>query len=87
MTAPSVTALRTWMCERIAAHKNVRAGEIDPDAEFHALGLDSVAVVELTGELASSFGIAVDPTIVYDFPTVSALAAELARAGAAPGAP
>jgi acyl carrier protein len=83
---PSATALRTWMCQRIAAHQKLGPGEVDPDAEFHALGLDSVAVVELTGELASCFGIAVDPTLIYDFPTVRSLATELAR-GAAAGAP
>lgn len=87
MKTPSATSLRNWMCERIAARRNLSAGEIDPDADFHSLGLDSIAVVELTGELASCFGIAVDPTIVYDFPTVSALAVELARTGAARGAP
>jgi acyl carrier protein len=84
MRTPTATSLRSWMCERIAARRQVGASEIDPDADFTSLGLDSMAVVELTGELASSFGIAVDPTIVYDFPTVRSLALELARAGAAP---
>ncbi|MEL6606584.1 MAG: acyl carrier protein, partial [Cyanobacteria bacterium J06614_10] len=40
-------------------------------------GLDSSAAIGLTGDLEDWLGQSVDPTLLYDYPTVDALVAYL----------
>ncbi|MEV6931019.1 alpha/beta fold hydrolase [Dactylosporangium sp. NPDC051485] len=59
------------------------AGEVDPDREFLELGFDSLAAVELGRRLRSATGAELPPTLIFDHPTVRALAAHLEHSGAA----
>lgn len=40
------------------------------EAPFNELGLDSAAVINMTGDLSEWLGIEIDPTIAYEFPTI-----------------
>ncbi|GAA2387841.1 hypothetical protein GCM10010170_099010 [Dactylosporangium salmoneum] len=59
------------------------ADEVDPDREFLELGFDSLAAVELGRRLQSATGVELPPTLMFDHPTVRALAAHLEQSGGA----
>jgi len=50
------------------------AENIDTRAPLHALGFDSLMLVELRNALATAVGRPLDATLVYDYPSVSTLA-------------
>ncbi|MBI5768908.1 MAG: thioester reductase domain-containing protein [Verrucomicrobia bacterium] len=78
--APDAAALQQWLVARVAAALKISATSVDPHAPLATLGLDSLAAVELSGDLEKHLGRAVAPTIVYDHPTIARLAAHFAAA-------
>ncbi|MEF9901724.1 SDR family NAD(P)-dependent oxidoreductase [Streptomyces sp. P9-A2] len=63
------------------------AGAIDGDDLLADLGLDSLAAVDLGNLLVASTGLALPSTLLFDFPTPRAVAAELAERYAREAAP
>ncbi|MYU63123.1 thioesterase domain-containing protein, partial [Streptomyces sp. SID69] len=76
-----LTEVRT-LAARVLGHPD-GASAIDADALLADLGLDSLAAVDLRNELAAWTGLPLPTTLLFDFPTPRALAAELARGYAA----
>jgi acyl carrier protein len=70
--------IQTWLVRAIAKSLRVDAREIDPQRPLVELGMDSVAAVELSGDLEDWLGKTISPTVVWDYPTISLLAAYLA---------
>jgi acyl carrier protein len=85
VTTVSIDDVREWMIGRVAFYLERPATEIDPDAELVELGLDSVYALTLSGDLEERFGLTVDSTLPWDYPTVNAMAgyvvSQLAAAG------
>jgi acyl carrier protein len=74
----------------VAALGYADPSSIQPDVPFASLGLDSLAATDLRNRLAAATGLRLAATIVFDHPTVRALAAHLAarlRPEPAPGGP
>jgi acyl transferase domain-containing protein/acyl-CoA synthetase (AMP-forming)/AMP-acid ligase II/acyl carrier protein len=69
----SSAQLETRLAASIAARVG---GPVAVDVPFVDLGIDSLAAVELSGELEAWLGVPVSPTVLYAFPTIR----ELARA-------
>jgi polyketide synthase 12 len=53
---------------------NTTAEAIDPDAAFQELGFDSLTAVEMRNRLKAATGLALSPTLIFDYPNSGALA-------------
>jgi acyl carrier protein len=84
--------LEKWLVEQLAAQLRVPATDIDPVRRLEEYGLDSLEALALTGEIEALLHRPVDPTILWDYPSIRAVATFLAiepaarSAGAAMGA-
>lgn len=71
--------IEDWLIEYIAGHAEVEVEEVDPECGFDELGLDSALAVGLTGDLEEWLGSRIDPTIFYNYTTISSLSTHLAQ--------
>jgi polyketide synthase 12 len=53
---------------------NSSSEAIDPDRAFQELGFDSLTAVEMRNRLKSATGLALSPTLIFDYPNSAALA-------------
>ncbi|MCB0000888.1 MAG: hypothetical protein KDE56_34235, partial [Anaerolineales bacterium] len=75
-TAPTITA---WLIEKIAAQLKLPASHINPNEPFANYGLDSLQAVSLAGDLETWLDRDLPPTLIWDYPTITTLAAHLAQ--------
>lgn len=73
-------AIVKWLSEYISDVLAMPVEEIDIDASFQQLGLDSSAAVGMTGDLSEWLQCKIDSAAAYDHPTISALAHALVTA-------
>jgi len=71
--------ISVWLRAYLADLLCVRMDEINVQAPFARLGLDSSAGIAMTGTLSEWLSQEVDPTVVYDYPSIAQLSAALAR--------
>lgn len=71
------TDLEAYLTERIAFYLELPADSISPDVPVSQYGLDSVLAVAVCGDIEDDFDIVVQPTLLWDVPTVAALAKHL----------
>ena len=76
--ARTTREIEAWLVRAIARSLRVDEREIDVQQPFAELGMDSIAAVELSGDLERWLGRRVAPTIVWDYPSIARLAAHLA---------
>ena len=78
LSSVSEEALSAWLCSRIGQRVGFESGNIDPTVALTDLGIDSVAAVEISGELQHWLGREVSPLIVWEYPSIAALSRHLA---------
>jgi acyl carrier protein len=66
-----------WLTGRIASALAVEPDRIDRDRPLAEYGLDSMYALNLCGEIEECLGLAVEPTLAWDYPTVTAMASHL----------
>jgi acyl carrier protein len=74
---PSVEEIRQWMMNYVAGLLEIQETEVKTDVPFDQYGLDSLAAVGMTGDLEEWLGEKLDPTLLYDYPTIDAFASHL----------
>jgi acyl carrier protein len=79
--------LTTRIQELLARALALRSAEIDPDQPFQELGMDSILAVELKNSLAHALGRKMPATLLFDYPTVNALADYLSEIIGGAGVP
>jgi acyl carrier protein len=72
-----VAALSAWCVGYVADMLERAASDIDPDAKFSRIGLDSAMSVQLAVALEERLGVEIGPDVIGDHPTISRLAAYL----------
>ncbi len=76
--SPNVSEIQTWMAAYVAELLGIQAEEVEMNLPFDRYGLDSSAAVGMTGDMEDWLGLELDPTLLYDYPTIAALAQHLA---------
>ncbi|MEV4441665.1 acyl carrier protein [Streptomyces sp. NPDC049577] len=77
-TSPREREFRSWLLERLGQYLRRPVSEIDTGVPFAEYGLDSVAALSLFGDIEDDFGLYLEATVAWDYPTVDALARHLA---------
>jgi acyl carrier protein len=75
--APTVAEIQEWIVSYVANLLEVEPEELDITIPFDRYGLDSSAAIGLTGDLQELLGCELDPTLLYDYPTVESLVQHL----------
>jgi acyl carrier protein len=75
----SATEIQDWIVAYLADLLEKEPEEVDITIPFDRYGLDSTAAVGLTGDLEDWLGTELNPTLLYNYPTVEALVRYLSR--------
>jgi acyl carrier protein len=73
-------ALERWLAQLVALAVDLDPGKIDVEARLDRYGIDSAAAIGLTDELEQRLGVPLEPTLLYDYPTIRSLSGFLTRA-------
>lgn len=76
-TAVTSANIQRWLVEYLASLLDVEPTTIDPAISFDRHGIDSASAVALVSDLAEWLGAELEPTLLYDYPTVETLSAHL----------
>lgn len=74
--------LRAWAVTWLAERLRVPESRIQPQRSFADHGVDSLVAVEFANALAARVGVALDETLLWNFPTINQLLSYLERAAA-----
>jgi acyl-CoA synthetase (AMP-forming)/AMP-acid ligase II/acyl carrier protein len=77
----TLAAMEEWLARQVAALLGRHADRVPRDATFQALGLDSLKVVELAARLDEKLERPMHPSILFNVPTITRLAAWLVEDG------
>ena len=80
---PGSPELSRWLLARCAALSHLPQELLSTEQSFASMGLDSLDLVTLSGELSAHLGRRVEPTLLYAQPRISALLAALGNESAA----
>ncbi|MDI9952266.1 acyl carrier protein [Rhodococcus sp. NM-2] len=63
-----------WLAGRVAFHTEQPVREVDPHLPLAELGIESVSAVSLCGEIEDRWDLELDPTVVFEYPTIAEMA-------------
>ena len=73
--------VRQWIVNYISSVLEISADEVTASASFAALGMDSVEAVLMAGVMEEDFGIQIEPSMIFDDPSIDGLIAAFRRVG------
>ncbi len=79
--APARTGqeIQSWCVEYLARQLEFSPDRIDVTVPFDDFALDSATLIAMSGDLEQWLGLRVDPTLLYDYPTIAQLSEHLAQ--------
>jgi acyl carrier protein len=80
----SEAAIRAWCLDYLSRTLDPLDGPVDAQAEFARLGLDSARSIHFLVALEEWLGRELTPELIFEYPTVAALARHLAEADERP---
>lgn len=69
--------LTDWLTKKVGIYLNMAPEMIDVDTPLADFGIDSAMSLSLCADLQAEHGFDVDTTVVWDYPTISAIAQHL----------
>lgn len=66
--------IKSWLISQLAERLEIETDQIDIQRDFTDYGLNSIEVVNLSGELENLLGRRLPPTLLLDYPTIESLA-------------
>ena len=66
--------IKSWLISQLAERLEIDTDQIDIQRDFTDYGLNSIEVVNLSGELENLLGRRLPPTLLLDYPTIESLA-------------
>lgn len=63
-----------WLTARLASYLEIPATAIDPMVPLAEMGVDSVHAISLVGDVEAHYDIDVEPTMIFDYPTLAHIA-------------
>lgn len=66
--------IQRWLVTRLGSYLALPETAIDPRVPLAEMGVDSVHALSLVGDVEAHFDIDVDPTLIFDYPTLSHIA-------------
>ena len=76
-TSLTVTDIQAWLIKHLATSLEMSSEEIDIDVDFIDYGMNSVEVVNISGELEHFLGRRLDPMMVLDYSNIRELSEHL----------
>ncbi len=74
---PGAADIERWMVARVAETLNIKRETLDPAKPFTSYGLDSIAGYTLTLDLAEWLDRELPASLLWEYPTIQALAEHL----------
>lgn len=74
----SVEVIRAWLIDKISELLTIPADQIDTQEQLTNYGLSSMSGVILSGDVEQWLGLALEPMVAWEYPTIDALAQYLA---------
>lgn len=65
--------LQEWLLQRLSELSGNPGGTLDAESSIESLGLDSLKMTEVSGELEELLGKRLSPTLLFDYPTIDAI--------------
>ena len=78
MPPSSLDNIRDWLVQQIAELLGISPDEIDPSKSLESFGIASRDAITLVGDLETWTGLSLSPTLVYEYPTIDAIARHIA---------
>lgn len=75
-------SLRDWLIAEVAGRIGISEEEVDPRQPFESYALDSAASLMILGRLERRLGRKLSPTLLWNYPTIDALAERLSGSAA-----
>ncbi|QUY40945.1 acyl carrier protein [Acaryochloris marina] len=76
-TSPTLADIQAWLKKHLATSLEMSPEEIDIDVDFIDYGMNSVEVVNVSGELEHFLGRRLDPMLVLDYSNIRELSEHL----------
>ncbi len=71
--------IQTWLIAEIARRRGIAPESVDVNATFATYRLESLEGVNMAGALEDFLGVELEPTLVWDFPTIEKLSRHLSE--------
>ena len=81
-TIHSASEIAEWIAARVAGEMKIAPSEIDLNQDLTTFGMDSIAAFTLTGDLAEWLDRDLRATLMWEYPSIQALAEYLSQGAA-----